>query len=169
MADGSRPAFFAEVDLNHDDAARRALLIRPAVRLQQGHRYAVVVTSSVKDGAGNELPRPEGFRALMAGRTLEHPLWTRVASRHAEVMAAKAEDGKGAKVLGKFVRCTDAEQLNLVVPKLGDIGLIAACLPMPENAKDSLVWKGKLPAAGMKVALSIKKHVLFGKLDSAWK
>jgi hypothetical protein len=86
-----------------------------------------------------------------------------------EVLAAKAEDGKGARTIGKFVRCTDPEQLNLVVPKLGDLGLLAACLPMPEHAKENLVWKGKLPAAGMKVALSMKKHPLFGKLESAWK
>jgi hypothetical protein len=88
MADHSRPAFFAEVDLNHEDPTRRALLIRPAVRLQPEHRYAVVVTKSVKAPDGSDLPIPEGFQALLDGRTLDHPRWAKVAARHPEVMTA---------------------------------------------------------------------------------
>ncbi len=90
-----------------------------------------------------------------------------------EVLASKMADGKGAKPIGKFVRCTDAEVLNKVAELWRDIGLMIACLPMPEGCrgdkKESMTLTLKLPAAGMKVGLAMKKHPLFGKLDSAWK
>lgn len=86
-----------------------------------------------------------------------------------EVVTAKAVDGKGAKVVGKFLKCTDAELLNTAAVKLPDIGMLVACLPVPEGGKgESLVLKVKIPA-GHKVGLTIKKHPLFGKLDSTWR
>lgn len=86
-----------------------------------------------------------------------------------EVLAAKHEDGKGAKAVGKFVPFADPELLNKAAGKYAKVGLLAACFPMPEGYKDGeLVLKVKLPAAGMKVALRMPKHPLFGVVNSAF-
>lgn len=87
-----------------------------------------------------------------------------------ELLAAKAEDGKGAKVIGKFGKITDGNFLNAAADKNTNIGLLLACFPMPLGGKEGdMTLVAKLPAPGMKVALSVKKHPLFGKVDSDWK
>ncbi len=83
-----------------------------------------------------------------------------------EVMAAKAEDGKGAKVVGKFVRLTDSEQLTALTSKLPDIGLYMGTMPVPQGRRDNLTLELTLPSAGMKLGLEVKKHALFGRLVS---
>jgi hypothetical protein len=86
-----------------------------------------------------------------------------------EVMAAKAEDGKGAKVIGKFGHFNDAELLNKAAAFYGKLGQLCAAYPMPDGYKSGeMVLKVKLPAAGMKVGLSMKKHPLFGVINSTW-
>jgi len=86
-----------------------------------------------------------------------------------EVLAAKTEDGKGAKVVGKFVRFTDSALLTTLVSKLPDLGLYMAMMPVPQGAKDSLVLEVVLPSPGMKVGLEMKKHPLFGRLVSTFR
>jgi hypothetical protein len=86
-----------------------------------------------------------------------------------EVLAAKAEDGKGAKTIAKFVKLTDGDFLNLAAEKKKDVGLMLACFPRPEDSRDgTMELSVKLPSPGLKVALQIKKHPLFGKVDSPW-
>ena len=86
-----------------------------------------------------------------------------------EVLANKEADMKGAKPVGKFVRFTDPELVNKAAEKFNNVGLLAATFPMPEGYKSGeLILSLKLPAAGMKLALLIKKHPLFGELKSAW-
>ncbi len=86
-----------------------------------------------------------------------------------EVLAAKADDGKGAKPVAKFVKMTDAELLNEAAKKHGNLGLFCATFPMPEGYRSGeLVLTVKLPAPGMKLALHVKKHPLFGEIKSAW-
>lgn len=86
-----------------------------------------------------------------------------------EVLAAKEADGKGAKAVGKFVRFTDPELVNKAASRHNNVMQLAACFPMPEGYREGeLLLKVKLPAAGMKLALSIKKHPLFGVVHSAW-
>lgn len=87
-----------------------------------------------------------------------------------EVLAAKAEDGKGAKVVGKFVRFTDPELINKAAEKHNNIGILTACFPMPEGYRSGeLILKITLPADGMKVGLSMKKHPVFGVINSAFR
>ncbi len=84
-----------------------------------------------------------------------------------EVLAAKAEDGKGAKVVGKFVRFTDPELVNKAASKHNNVNLFVACFPMPEGYREGeLVLSVKLPADGMKVGLQMKKHPVFGVVNS---
>lgn len=86
-----------------------------------------------------------------------------------EVLATKDADGKGAKPVGKFVRFTDPDLVNKAAEKHNNMGNLAASFPMPEGYKSGeLVLKLKLPASGMKLGLSIKKHPLFGDVKSAW-
>lgn len=86
-----------------------------------------------------------------------------------EVLAAKAEDGKGAKVVGKFGHFTDAELLNKAAAFYGKLGQLCAAYPMPDGYKSGeMVQKVKLPAAGMKLGLSMKKHAVFGVITSTW-
>lgn len=86
-----------------------------------------------------------------------------------EVLAAKAADGKGAKVVGRFVKLDDAEIFRQAAEKHSNLRLFVGCFPVPEDNRDgSLLLKCKLPAPGMKVALSIKKHPLLGKVESAF-
>ncbi|MGE3350639.1 MAG: hypothetical protein AB7O84_02820 [Planctomycetota bacterium] len=87
-----------------------------------------------------------------------------------EVFVSKTADGKGAKQIDKFVKLTNADLLNKVVAKYGEISTFAGCLPVPNDSKDGdLTMKLTLPAAGMRIGLRMKKHPLFGKLDSEWK
>ncbi len=86
-----------------------------------------------------------------------------------EVLAAKEADGKGQKVVGKFVRFTDPELVNKAAAKHSTLGLQAACFPMPDNYRDGeLVLAVKPGAPGMKLALFIKKHPFFGPMQSPW-
>lgn len=86
-----------------------------------------------------------------------------------EVLAAKDADGKGAKVVGKFVRFADPELVSKAASAHNQLGLLTASFPMPEGYKSGeLKLQVKLPAAGMKLSLQIKKHPLFGDVKSAW-
>lgn len=86
-----------------------------------------------------------------------------------DVLVAKEADGKGQKPVGKFVRFTDPELVNKAAGRHNNIGLLVASFPMPEGYRDGeMVLKLKLPAPGMKLALSIAKHPLFGEVKSAW-
>jgi hypothetical protein len=86
-----------------------------------------------------------------------------------EVLAAKEADGKGQKVVGKFLRFTDAELVNKAAEKYNNLGLLTACFPMPDGYRSGeLVLAVKLPGDGLKLALSIKKHALFGTVGSVW-
>jgi hypothetical protein len=86
-----------------------------------------------------------------------------------EVLAAKEADGKGAKVVGKFLRFTDPEFVNVASKAYDQLGLLVACMPLPEGYKSGeLILKVKLPAPGMKLQLAAKKHPLFGPISSIW-
>jgi hypothetical protein len=87
-----------------------------------------------------------------------------------EVLAAKSDDGKGAKVVGKFLRFTDPELVNKASAKHNNLGTQVATFPMPEGYRDGeMVLKLELPAPGMKLALSMKKHPVFGVIGSPWR
>ena len=145
MVDHSRPAFFAEVDLNFEDPTMRALLIRPAERLQPAHRYAVAVRKAVKAADGSPLPIPEGFQALLDGRTLDHPLWSRVAARHPEIMTALAAAGipeDDVVIAWDFVTASD-ENLTLDLRTMR-----ARALALIESDASNLTFDAQMQATG---------------------
>jgi hypothetical protein len=57
---GKRHPFFAELDARATDPARTALIIRPAVNLEEGSRY-IVALRRLRDGEGHVIPAPEAF------------------------------------------------------------------------------------------------------------
>lgn len=58
---GKRAPFWAELDAQADPATERALIIRPAKNLTEGHRY-VVALQHLRDAAGRTIPAARGFR-----------------------------------------------------------------------------------------------------------
>lgn len=89
---------------------------------------------------------------------------------HPEVLAAKGEDGKGAAVVGKFLPFDDPELVNEAAKHCRRLGILSALLPMPDGYRNgALVLKVKMPAAGYKMGMQVKKHPVFGAIGSAWK
>ncbi|CAN5905017.1 hypothetical protein BH11MYX3_BH11MYX3_42910 [soil metagenome] len=78
---GERTPFFAEIDQNTADVAKRDLIIRPLARLKPGTRYVVAITNRVKAADGGELASPPGFEALKAGKSFSHPRYNSIALR----------------------------------------------------------------------------------------
>ncbi|MEU1878410.1 hypothetical protein ABZ470_13960 [Streptosporangium sp. NPDC020072] len=60
---GERWPYWAELDAGATDPARRALIVRPARNLIEGHRYAVALRG-LKDASGVPLRAPETFTRL---------------------------------------------------------------------------------------------------------
>ncbi len=68
---GERVVHFAELDPESLDPTKRALLIRPLVRLEHERRYIVAVRG-LQTTAGDAVPAPEGFRQIR-DRDATHP------------------------------------------------------------------------------------------------
>ncbi|RLB64161.1 MAG: hypothetical protein DRI90_05250 [Deltaproteobacteria bacterium] len=83
----------AEIDPRAKTDGRRALLIRPQVRLLDHHRYVVAIRGLCgKDGA--LLSPPEAFRRIRDGDDTSHPAVAPLAGRYdADVFAPLAEAG----------------------------------------------------------------------------
>lgn len=60
---GARVPHYAELDTHAVSAQKQTLILRPLVRLENGHRYIVAI-SGLKDTDGNPVPAAEGFRRL---------------------------------------------------------------------------------------------------------
>ncbi len=60
---GERKPYWAELDASVSTDADRALFIRPAINLTEGHRH-VVALRHLKDAAGEEIAPGDAFRAL---------------------------------------------------------------------------------------------------------
>ncbi len=73
-ADTGEPVLhFAELDPRAETDERRALLIRPLVRLADGHRY-IVALHDLLDKQGQPLKAPEGFRRIRDRRSSGDPV-----------------------------------------------------------------------------------------------
>ncbi|MFO0613761.1 MAG: hypothetical protein U0414_14305 [Polyangiaceae bacterium] len=69
---GERILHFAELDPRATDDARRALIIRPLVRLEHGHRYIVAI-HGLRDKAGDAIEAPPAFADLRDDEGRGHP------------------------------------------------------------------------------------------------
>lgn len=86
-----RAPFFAEIDQNVRAVERRALIIRPLVRLKPKTRYAVALRNTLEAADGGPLPSPVGFTGLRNSDAMGHPRAD--LTRHQEVMATLAAAG----------------------------------------------------------------------------
>jgi hypothetical protein len=139
MDTGDRAAFFAEVDMNSDDPAQRALIIRPVVRLAAGSRYAVGVTTAVKAPDGADLPIPAAFAAVRDGKGFDHPRMARLAPRYDAIFAALEAQGVARDDLAlawDFVTATDDNLLSDLLAMRTDA--LAAIGPVGANLGASL-------------------------------
>lgn len=65
-ATGKRIPHFAEIDPRPEDEAKRALILRPLIRLETGRRY-VVALQGLTHPDGKVVEAPSGFKALRDG------------------------------------------------------------------------------------------------------
>jgi hypothetical protein len=94
MTTGERVPHFAELDTQAaDNPNSQALLVRPAMRLVGGHRYAVAITKKVTAANGGELPISPGFAALRDGTHTDNALLETMRPRFADVLSALATAG----------------------------------------------------------------------------
>ncbi|WP_199537382.1 hypothetical protein [Spongiactinospora gelatinilytica] len=88
---GERLPYWAEIDAQAPGPDRRALIVRPARNLREGHRYAVALRG-LRDTEGRVLPAPEVFTRLAEpGLPAGDPLAARQRALHrtlAELRAA---------------------------------------------------------------------------------
>ena len=78
---GERVLHFAELDPRADTDARRALFIRPIVRMAGSHRHVVAIKGLV-DKSGAPIAPPEGFRRIRDRETKGDPLLAPLAKRY---------------------------------------------------------------------------------------
>ncbi len=87
-----------------------------------------------------------------------------------DVSVARDADGKGAKAVDKLMPFTDPELVNKAAGQYPKLGLLVACFPMPKGYQEgAMTLKVELPDPEAKVGLVLKKHPLFGKLETVWK
>ena len=107
-------AHFAEVDANAlpDDGARQALYLRPAARLEGGHRYIIAIKKTLRAAGGTELPVPAGFAALVDGTRTDHARLEALRPRYVELFAELTTAGLATDQLllaWEFTTADDAE------------------------------------------------------------
>lgn len=93
MDTGERVPLFAEVDMNADDDAHRALIIRPLVRMAPASHYAVGIRTGVMGGDGQPLAPSPAFQALVDGTDFDHPLFPALAAGAGDLFGALDQAG----------------------------------------------------------------------------
>lgn len=94
LSTGELVHHFAELDAQAEATpARQALYIRPAKMLKPGTRYAVAIKKTLKAKGGGDLPIPEGFQAILDGKTTSHERLEAVRPRYTEIFAALEAKG----------------------------------------------------------------------------
>src|SRR5688572_29698386 len=86
-----RVPYFAELDGFETDPARRTLIVRPAVILEEATRYAVAIRN-LRDTAGNVYDQSEAFAALRSGNATDPLLAPRQAG-FTEIFALLSSNG----------------------------------------------------------------------------
>ncbi|MFY0569928.1 hypothetical protein ACN28E_39705 [Archangium lansingense] len=81
---------FAEQDPRAPGEDRRALLLRPLVRLRNQARY-IVALRGLKAKDGSQVPTPEGFRRIRDGLTQGDPLLAPLAQRYEQEIFPRLE------------------------------------------------------------------------------
>jgi hypothetical protein len=89
---GEKLPHFAELDMSTSQADRRALVVRPVVRLANARRYVVAIRD-VRGDDGEPLPASEPFAALRDGTPSDEPSIEDRRGLYADIFARLAEAG----------------------------------------------------------------------------
>jgi hypothetical protein len=85
---------FAELDARASDTPeKQALFIRPSVVLKFSTRYVVAIKNTLKAPGGADLPIPEGFAAILEGRSTNHEMLERVRPRYEDIFTELSAHG----------------------------------------------------------------------------
>ncbi len=127
---GERILHLAETDPLAARDDRRALLIRPLVRLRGGARYVVAIRG-LTTPAGEAIAAPEGFRRLRDGVTRGDPILAPIAARWEEELfpplAAAGVDRAALQLAWDFTVRPDAEvQAGLLAVRALTLDWLAA-------------------------------------------
>ena len=127
MTTGEKLPIFAEPDMNAEVPEERALLIRPLMRMDSKTRYAVGIRTTVKAADGTDLPVPDGFAKILAGKSINHPLAARVEGGYDDIFASLAAAGmpKEELVLAWDFRTASDEFLTQDLLSMRDQALAA--------------------------------------------
>ncbi|MBK8976837.1 MAG: hypothetical protein IPM29_13040 [Planctomycetes bacterium] len=92
------------------------------------------------------------------------------AAPEAEVVVARSDNGRGARVVGELQAIDSAELLFGIANKFTKLGGQVGYYPVPHGTKpgDDIVLRIDVPE-GQFIGLQEKKNKLFGKLDAIWK
>ncbi len=137
MTTGTRVSHYGEID-----ADSQALLLRPATRLEPGHRYAVAITDRLLARDGGALDVSPGFAALRDNRTTDHPLLEHMRPRFEDVLVALDEagipaDGADLVVAWDFTVASDqAMRADLVVTHERALATLATHPPLVAVTSD---------------------------------
>ena len=156
---GERTPFFAEIDQNIVEIAKRNLIIRPLARLHPKSHYAVAIRNTVRAADGSALVAPPGFAALRDGGGFDHPRFAQVSKRASELFAGLATAGvaKTDLVLAwDFVTASDeflTQDLTMMrdaaIPAMGvggaNLTFTAVAQPAIANIYKSFVGTFKSP------------------------
>jgi hypothetical protein len=118
MESGERIPHFAEVDAQatkEDD--RQSLLIRPMKRLENGHRYAVGITTTLKTLDGKTPAPPDGFASILDG-TAHSERAKRQAARMPDIVSALEKAGVAKDTLlvaWDFVTATETSDIGALL------------------------------------------------------
>lgn len=154
-ATGERIPHWAELDMQAEVPDQRALLIRPAVRLDDEHTYIVAVRN-VKDAAGAVIPASPAFAAFRDRGRYPHPTFKPRRARYEQIFTALAAAGVERASLQIAWDMTTSSQENQSSRMLHvrDEGLETLGDAVPTFVIDEMI---EAPQAG--VARRLKGHV----------
>ena len=121
METGERVAHFSELDATIRDQHPedlQSIIIRPALRLKAGHRYAIAITKAVHTTAGPAPASPPGFQAILDNRAASDTRLARVAPRYEAIFAALGRAGIQRTDLVLAWDFTTASERHLTGPVL---------------------------------------------------
>lgn len=121
-----------------------------------------------REGSGDKV-KINALKMRVRGRGGELYVHINGAAPAPEVVTAKSEDGKGAKVLGEFVNLTDPEMAGRLANANSTLGSHVGFYPVVKgDAEGSLELEVSVPR-GQLLGLRQNKNKLFGKLEPVWK
>ena len=152
---GERVPHWAEYDMSHANDARRAFMLRPAVRLEPDTRY-IVALRGIVDAEGATLAPSPAFAALRDASASEEPSVEARRELYANIFATLAEAGVGREELQLAWDFSTASDTNITERAVHVVEAGLAALP-PEGPSYVIdnVEVDPSPGIAMRIELSM--------------